>query len=990
MAATLDDVLTAQQNLADTINRLLINNATTFSGRRTGGFSSEKFGYNRYTIDDLEDLKNKYQNAINGNKGPSRKDLKKEIAENEKNIIELEEKSLNILTKRNKLIEEREKLLKKQEDGTIKPDELDRLEKCNEEIGECNGILKDFNGELNKNVELREKLNRTPTGFEKAVGVFNRIVNGAKTVYSEVNKLTEPWSRLDSAASKYARSVGMAGAAYEKFRDTSLNNIDKNKLSASSGLKPEEIINAQLNFVKATGRNVGVDNKAQSDVAHMYKLLGEGGLNFAASLDKFGLGMTDAAELTTEMFNEAAKSGISFEEYTNNVTKNLNIAQNYTFKNGIKGLESMAKKSTAIKLDMQQIASFAEKVSTVEGAVQTSAKLQVLGGPFAQLADPMGMLNEGLNDMEGLFDRVSKMVGGLGSFNKERGEVEVSSFNKRRIRAAAEAMGMDYGQLMESVNTQARRNEIGKQLASSASLSGLDEEMKELIKNTASFKNGKAGITTANGEFKALDGLSGADAEDLKEELKIQTQTKEQDIKSIVQSTKGAQETLEGFQAQMDARQAALLDFLGESFKSFNGWLSKMPLILSTIVAIKTMNSVGSIADALAGGKGKVSRKAGEILENIGGNKAGGSGNSIGDAISDAYDLTDLFGKKKGKFKAYKRLARMKTKRGFANAISKGGNFLTKSFGSVKNIGGKALGGLKNIGGKTIGKMATKLGPKALGIAGKIGKAAVSGGGIGSIATVLGVAGNIATDALIEKGKIKKGSGAHHAMSAGSSALAGAGTGAMIGSFLGPIGAGLGAAIGGVIGAGIGLWKSGAIKQTVKKIKESKLGKAVSKKASEIKEKLEKSKVGKAFNTFRQSKVGKAVGKVLEYGTPVGLMAKGIKALTDRNKLSKSVKPRTKSIDLLNQYTAKIKPVMEKGGVAAAAEVAKANSNIHIKTDPHDIKLNGTLNIKGENGQTIDIMKELNNNPRMMRQLADMLTNEMGVLKKGGYVAQGV
>ena len=25
-----------------------------------------------------------------------------------------------------------------------------------------------------------------------------------------------------------------------------------------------------------------------------------------------------------------------------------------------------------------------------------------------------------------------------------------------------------------------------------------------------------------------------------------------------------------------------------------------------------------------------------------------------------------------------------------------------------------------------------------------------------------------------------------------------------------------------------------------------------------------------------------------------------------------------------------------------------------------------------------------------MRQLADMLTNEMGVLKKGGYVAQGV
>ena len=973
MAATLDDILIA------------INNMTASQRSSTGGFSSKNVGDNIFDRDDFDERIKKYKKVINGEEEQSRKEIKEKIIESENKILELEGEINDFLEERNRLIEERNLLLEKQKNGTITAAELDRLEDCTKKIDEYNGKLDEHNDTLKKSIDLHKELERTPTGFEKIIGYVGKATNGIKAIYNEANKLAEPWNRLDSAASKYARSVGMAGDAYKKFRDTSLRNIDQNGLSASSGLKPEEIINAQLNFVKATGRNVGVDNKAQSDVAHMAKLLGDGGLNFAASLDKFGLGMTDAAELTTEMFNEAAKSGISFEEYTNNVTKNLNIAQNYTFKNGIKGLESMAKKSTAIKLDMQQIASFAEKVSTVEGAVQTSAKLQVLGGPFAQLADPMGMLNEGLNDMEGLFDRVSKMVGGLGSFNKERGEVEVSSFNKRRIRAAAEAMGMDYGQLMESVNTQARRNEIGKQISSSASLSGLDEEMKELIKNTASFKDGKAGITTANGEFKALEGLSGEDAKALKEELQLQNQTKEQDIKSIVQSTKGAQEALEGLKAQIDARQASMFGWLGNFLKIIHTGVGTLSGILTAVVAIRTMNSVGSIADAFTGGKakGKAGRKIGEFLENFGGsgNKAKGAANKIDD-VADAVFDGKRWRNSKGQF--------IKAPKGAANAIPKGGNFLTRSFGRIKNVGGKALGGLKNIGGKTIGKIATKLGPKALGIAGKIGKAAVSGGGIGSIATVLGVAGNIATDALIEKGKIKKGSGAHHAMSAGSSALAGAGTGAMIGSFLGPIGAGLGAAIGGVIGAGIGLWKSGAIKQTVKKIKESKLGKAVSKKASEIKEKLENSKVGKAVNTFRQSKVGKAVGKVLEYGTPVGLMAKGIKALTDRNKLAKSVKPRTKSIDLLNQYTAKIKPVMEKGGVAAAAEVAKANSNIHIKTDPHDIKLNGTLNIKGENGQTIDLMKELNNNPRMMRQLADMLTNEMGVLKKGGYVAQGV
>ena len=54
--------------------------------------------------------------------------------------------------------------------------------------------------------------------------------------------------------------------------------------------------------------------------------------------------------------------------------------------------------------------SFADKVSTLQGAVETSASLQVLGGPFAQFSDPLGMLNEGLTDMESLFDRFQKMT----------------------------------------------------------------------------------------------------------------------------------------------------------------------------------------------------------------------------------------------------------------------------------------------------------------------------------------------------------------------------------------------------------------------------------------------------------------------------------------------------------------------------------------------------------------------------------------------------
>ena len=103
----------------------------------------------------------------------------------------------------------------------------------------------------------------------------------------------------------------------------------------------------------------------------------------------------------------------------------------------------MARKATEINLNMSQAAAFADKVSTVEGTITTGAQLQVLGGPFAQMADPIGMLYESLNDMEGLQDRMVQMFGNLGSFQKSRkkkSSKEVCKATRNRIRRILRAI----------------------------------------------------------------------------------------------------------------------------------------------------------------------------------------------------------------------------------------------------------------------------------------------------------------------------------------------------------------------------------------------------------------------------------------------------------------------------------------------------------------------------------------------------------------------
>ena len=394
--------------------------------------------------------------------------------------------------------EELEKKKKEAEQHHWKPgtkEYNDHIKDATKEVLECGKALNQV-GKADEKIKEFKGVKGLAHDADRAVKPVKNLIDGLEGMYRVLEKFNDPWAKASHAASQYAKSVGLAKKGMDALRKSTIDNMVKSHIGINYNVSTDELLKLQENYTKAVGRNVRLSNADQENMAAMRAIIGEGKTTeFATQFENFGLSMSSTAEHMGKMFADASKAGISFEKYSDNVKQNISIAQNYTFKDGLKGLESMAKKATAIKMDMQMVANLAQKVSTVEGAIDVGAKLQVLGGPFAQAADPLGMLNEGLNDIEGLQDRVTRMIGQLGSFDKSTGEVKVSAFNKRRVAAAAEAMGMDYGKLMESVNANARRGEVEKQLSASASASKLDDNMKELIKNNAEFKNGKAGVS---------------------------------------------------------------------------------------------------------------------------------------------------------------------------------------------------------------------------------------------------------------------------------------------------------------------------------------------------------------------------------------------------------------------------------------------------------------------------------------------------------------
>lgn len=645
---------------------------------------------------------------------------------------------------------------------------LNGLENKRRDVGEA--ISKVYDSQTDA---LREQARYADLAVNTMKEGVSQISRGFGKLKNLALDLAEGWRKVDQASANFAKNVGVGSKGLVALRKNTMDMVANKGIGLNYGIGMDELINITQNYSKVTGRNVGMTAEDIETGAAMSRLMGDKGGEFATALENFGLSYTEAGKRAGKMFSDASKAGLSFEKYSENFLKNIKLAQNYTFRDGLKGLERMAKKATEIRLDMQQVASFADKVRTLQGAVETSAQLQVLGGPFAQFSDPLGMLNEGLNDIEGLLDRFNRMTGGLSNFNEKTGQVEVSTFNRERLRAAAQAMGMNYDQVMESVQEQGRRNFVEAQLKSGGRK--FTDEQREFLMNTATVQNGQAQMSfldkNGNRITKNVNELTAGDIE----QAKAQNQSDSDNIKSIAKATMSFNEKWEGVQKMAEAVKAKavepVMDWLNTKLGKAQEHLNFIKIAVATIAGATALMGIGKIGGGLINtGRGAVNfLHAGRYFRNTGG-LAGSAGRAV-------------------------RLFRAGSA-GRAGMLVGGGGI----FGKMGSFINKPLG---------------RIAPNALGGGTQLGGAI---GSIGAAAAIAGVATGLIKgqqkvneskqaisnrDKDIAIGRIKKGSKEDREATIAADKRRREGRGEQIGAVAGTA---IGAVIGGPIGAAIGAW----------------------------------------------------------------------------------------------------------------------------------------------------------------------------------------
>ena len=377
-------------------------------------------------------------------------------------------------------------------------------------------ILKDVVEELNKeNKQLGDAIKQTNALRLASTKLVAGTVNGIASIPGLLNKGFGKLKgyglfEMDKAIKMSALQMGLLGKEGAQFSETMQRVVTNN---AELGLGVKEMAELQSNFNDALGRTVMLSDKGLAAMGQMSIATGlgaDGVAQLAEGFDEVGLSVESTAEYIQKSMNSSHKMGVNASKVVKTIQGNIKMLNKYNFKEGVKGLDDMAKLVTKLGIKMDFAAGMADKLWDIEGAVDMSAQLQVMGGEWAKMADPFHLMYMARNDMKGLTEEITKASAASMHLAKD-GSIEMSSMEMSRLKNIAKETGLEYDDLIKGGKELYKQNKVKQQI-------GFDvkPEMQEFIANTAQLdKNGKA-VIMIKGDNKLVSQLDASDKTYLK------------------------------------------------------------------------------------------------------------------------------------------------------------------------------------------------------------------------------------------------------------------------------------------------------------------------------------------------------------------------------------------------------------------------------------------------------------------------------------------
>jgi hypothetical protein len=270
------------------------------------------------------------------------------------------------------------------------------------------------------------------------------------------------WDDIYSAINDTNRQLGISGTLSGDMRDSLQGAYET---AVAYGISIDELTSSYEAMVRQLGVNRLFTQDDLNRLAEFRAAYGEGFEDIFSTLALYGASIEDVQKITMEAIKEADELGLNASVYLKELSANMNLLDRLSFRNGIQGLGRMVELSQRYKINIQSAAQFAEDNRMLGDVMETSARLQVLGGQFSRLGNPFELGFLARNEPEKLFEKLVDISGAYAMIN-EQGQAVVSPFGLDMIREMSQITGIQSEQLAQAAKIRAVREQIGNQISS--------------------------------------------------------------------------------------------------------------------------------------------------------------------------------------------------------------------------------------------------------------------------------------------------------------------------------------------------------------------------------------------------------------------------------------------------------------------------------------------------------------------------------------------
>lgn len=350
-----------------------------------------------------------------------------------------------------------------------------------------------FKDELKLQDELIKKEERRLKNLEKIRAVSKLFVSDlANAQFMTSLKDFDKYVKL--ASQNLGLSASRANILRSSF-ESSYTHI------ARIGGSTQELYEIQKAYAQETGRAVILSGQQLENIMDIAKGTGMSVNEASLLASKFQLvGVSTKAARThiEHVLNTSERVGLNSSKIIDLMNTNFKRLQTYNFKNGVHGMSNLAMQSERFKQDMTSTLNSMDKARNLEDIINMSSNLQVLGGNFASLADPMQMLFEARNDPAAYAERLAKMTNGLVAMKKTADGFSfelASPMARDLLDNAAKALGISTEELTQQAFRQKELTEKRKQMLNLP----INKEQRMLLETIAEFDSSSGNFNVTVG-----------------------------------------------------------------------------------------------------------------------------------------------------------------------------------------------------------------------------------------------------------------------------------------------------------------------------------------------------------------------------------------------------------------------------------------------------------------------------------------------------------